>query len=483
MNVTRREWLEIAGAALPAAWRQPTPADDRIDRYHVVESLIRTVADDRAVTLFAAGVRLTARDGVFVQRLDVAEVSRPTGPTLVLPEDGLLVFAVQNPSPKWVRAELELVPGNDLRPGLRATLLSDTTVVAAPMVEAEPWGVKDITDPAPLVRGRIPPTRIEIEPWLLPAGRRYLTLAGPHMRTAGEFKSLRLEVLDRPVGRPRYSFAFIADTHVRRTGREDWMNRKMGDASAPQLLRTLHELSREGVAFVMHGGDMTDRATRDEFALMRDTLAAQPLPVYGCIGNHDRYLPSSRDDAREVLAAHFPGGALNYTLSKPPLRFVVYDVAVENEALRERERAWLHDALREDPAAPTAFLWHYPPYNRGGVANSGFQLQDWSQLGRDHVDSLLGRAPNLRMALNGHDHWDEVNHASGIPRLQNAAFVEWPNTYRVMRVFDDRVEWEVRQASNRGFVRESFLPQKGQSWMIATRDTDLRGQVSLTPGR
>jgi hypothetical protein len=38
----------------------------------------------------------------------------------------------------------------------------------------------------------------------------------------------------------------------------------------------------------------------------------------------------------------------------------------------------------------------------------------------------------------------------------------------------------VRQVSNRGFVRESFLPAKAQSWMIATRDTDLGGVVSLT---
>jgi hypothetical protein len=390
------------------------------------------------------------------------------------------VFAVRTSRPVWVRGELELTPDADLRPGLRATLLSDATVVGAPMVAAEPWGITEVTDPAPSVLGRVPPTRIEVGPWLLPAGRRYLTLAAPHMRAAGVFHALRLEVLDRPVLRPRYSFAFIADTHVRRAGREDWMNRKMGEASAPQLLRTLQELSREGIDFVMHGGDMTERATRDEFLLMRETLAAQPLPVYGCIGNHDRYLPTSRADAREVLAAHFPGGSLDYVLSKPPLRFVVFDVAVEDAAHRERERAWLHDALRAEPDVPTVLIWHYPPYNRGGTANSGFQLQDWSQLGRDHVIDVLAGAPNLRLILNGHDHWDEVNVVSGVPSLQNAAFVEWPNTYRVFRVYDDHLEWEVRQVSNRGFVRESFLPAKAQSWMIATRDTDLGGVVSLT---
>lgn len=480
MNLTRRELIELTAAGMPAMRRRITQGNDRIAQFPVVQSLLQVMADDRSLTLPTNGLRLTARDGVFAERLDRPEVTRPSSPSQDVPPDGLLVFAVQTARPVWVRAELELTPDADLRPGLRATILSDATVVAAPMVAAEPWGVSEITEPAPSVRGREPAARIEIAPWLLPAGRRYLMLAAPHTRGAGTFHTLRLEVLDRPVARPLYSFAFIADTHVRRSGREDWMNRKMGDASAPQLLRTLQELSREGIAFVMHGGDMTERATRDEFQLMRETLAAQSLPVYGCIGNHDRYLPSSRSDARELLAAHFPGGSLNYVLSRPPLRFVVFDVAVEDPAVRERERAWLHDALHAEPDVPTVLVWHYPPYNRAGATNSGFQLQDWSQLGRDHVRDILDGVPNLRLTLNGHDHWDEVNIVSGVPCLQNAAFVEWPNTYRVFRVYADRVEWEVRQVSNRGFVRESFLPEKAQSWMIATGDTDLSGVVPLT---
>jgi hypothetical protein len=92
---------------------------------------------------------------------------------------------------------------------------------------------------------------------------------------------------------------------------------------------------------------------------------------------------------------------------------------------------------------------------------------------------VLRRSPNVVATLNGHDHWDEVNTLEGITHIQNAAFVEWPNSYRLFRVYVDRFEWEVRQASNRGFVRESFLPAKAMSWMIATADGDLTGQVRL----
>ncbi len=429
--------------------------------------------------LASDGLALRARDGVLAERLDVATGITPRGQSVVVPPDGLLVFAIDVKTPVWVRGELLLDPDADLRPGLRATVLCDTTVVAAPMVTAAPWGIKEITDPAPPVEGGLPPGTVPLAPWLLPAGRHYLTIAGPHFRPAGRVTSLQLTVVEPRVERPLATFAFISDTHLRRSGREDWMNRKMGEATAPELLRTLRALAAEGVQFVMHGGDMTERATRDEFQLVREVCAAQPLPVYGCIGNHDRYLESSRSDALEVLGTHFPGGTLDYVLKRAGLRLVVFDVAIETPERRQAAVAWLEQAFRADAVTPTVFVWHYPSVNRGGLTNSGFQLQDWSALGRDTLLNTLRGVPNLKLCLHGHDHWDEVNAIGSVPVVQNAAFVEWPNTYRVYRVYADRLEWEVRQVANRGFVRESFLPRKAQSWMIATRDADLGGVVPL----
>src|SRR5262249_52448021 len=153
--------------------------------------------------------------------------------------------------------------------------------------------------------------------------------------------------------------------------------------------------------------------------------------VYGCIGNHDRYLPTSRDDARELLASHFPGGQLDYTFTRGPLRFVVLDVEIEDLKVRSRKLLWLEDTLRSDPETPTVFVWHYPAFTRGGDSTWGFRLQDWSQLGRDVLLKTLTDVPNVVACINGHDHWDEVNYHDGLTFVQNAAFVEWPNSYRL----------------------------------------------------
>ena len=482
MSPTRREFLSSLafGAGLTAAHRTPASAAP-LDAYPEVERRLRGHADDRAVTLArGATVRLDGANAVLAPDLRVASTERASRTGASIAPDGLAMFALDVSADTYVTGRLELVAPADLRPGLRVSVLADTALIAAPMVTGPAWGIREITDPAPPVVGREPARSVGVPEFLLHEGRHYLTVAGPHFRPGGRLVSLTVTSTERPVEPPLYRYALIGDTHVRFEGREDWMNRKMGAASAPEFARTLQALAREGVDFVIHGGDMTERALRDEFALMAGILKAQPLPVYGCIGNHDRSLVSSRPDARELLADHFPGGQLDYSFERPPLRFVVLDVEIEEPVMQARKRAWLRETLATDTTTPTVVVWHYAPYNRAGVSNCGFRLPDWSLLGKKAVLDIVREAPNVFATLNGHDHWDEVNVLQGITHIQNAAFVEWPNSYRVVRVYEDRMEWEVRQVANRGFVRESFIAPKAVSWMIATGDGDLTGAVAFT---
>ena len=63
----------------------------------------------------------------------------------------------------------------------------------------------------------------------------------------------------------------------------------------------------------------------------------------------------------------------------------------------------------------------------------------------------------MAAVLCGHAHWNEHNLKDGIAHIVNPAVTEWPNAYRVFRVYGNRLEWELRQVPNRGFVRESFV--------------------------
>jgi len=473
--------------------RLPEPPID------VYPGLVRNLhaAADRSTLRITAGAELVlaANHGALVAGFQSPMAQRPATAEMVIPPDGLLSFAVDVPASVYVTGSLRLVPDADLRPGLRAYVLSDDTVVAAPMVRAEAWqGEGDpLTGPAPDITGTRPAAEVQLATWLLPTGRHYLTVAGPHFRPAGRFQQLRIRAVARPVEQPLYQFALLSDAHLG-SGRAVWMNTKLDGPARVELAATLAALKREGLAWAVIAGDMTDHSESEQFEALSAACRQGGLPVYGCIGNHDAYRAASRGLALETCAALFPAGKTDYVIHRPPLRLIVLDGAHWKSkggqfmdhydaadfggiGLRPEQIAWLKQELARDRQTPTAIVWHFA-YCREGLASSGYQMPAIKlPTGAAEMRNALRQAPNVVAVLCGHTHWNEYNRRDGIADLVNPAFCEWPNAYRVFRVYQDRMEWELRQVPNRGFVRESFVPAKASAWMISTAADDLTGTV------
>jgi predicted phosphodiesterase len=454
-------------------------------------------AADQSVVRFSPGTTLTlqAHDGSLLDGFQSTSPSRPEGVQAVISPDGMLTFALDLAEPAYVTGTMQLAPDEDLRPGLRAYVLSDDAVVAAPMVAADAWEGegKPLTGPAPKIAGTRPKDEVELATWLLPAGRHYLTVAGPHFRPAGTFRQLTLRSLPRSVEEPLYRFALLSDTHLG-TGRAVWMNTKLDGPANEELGETLVALKREGINWAIIAGDMTNSGIRSQFQSLGNVCRDSGLPVYGCIGNHDAFLVSSRGDALELCPELFPGGKTGYVFHKAPLRFIVLDGAhwksKKGEFLDHYDRSdfggigptpeqtqWLKQELARDTKSPTIVVWHFPMYGRGGVSSCGYKLPDIS-VGATTLEALR-ESRNVVAVLCGHTHWNECNVRDGITHLVNPGFIEWPNAYRVFRVYKNRLEWELRQVPNRGFVRESFVVPKALAWMISTGEGDLTGKVSF----
>lgn len=464
--------------------------------YPGLERRLRAAADTTAVRI-GRGERVTlgAADGVLAPDL-VGDTLVAVGEEHVrVPRDGLWTVAVECRQSLYVSGVVSLAPDEDLTPGLRAYVLWDSQLAAAPMVSGPEWGPQAAQAPMPDILGDRPRRRVELRECLLTRGCHYLTIAGPHFRPAGVLERVRLVAAERAVEEPVYRFALFADTHLG-PGRPAWMNRKMDADAGGQLLTTLRFLADEGVAFALIAGDMTDAGSREQVELLAGVLAEAPMPVYGCIGNHDAFRERGRSDAVELLPEVFPGGATNYVLDRPPLRFMVLDPpllgqdrdaagsspgAPEKAATGVRMEGieWLRQVLAAEPGRPTVVMWHYAFYSRRGVSSAGYRLTSCACAGAEEVLGLLRAAPQVIATLNGHGHWNEVSTVGGVTHVQNTAFCEWPNSYRVFRVYRDRMEWEVRLPGNLGFVRESFLVPKKLSWMVSTGPGDLGGVIPL----
>ena len=481
---------------------------DAIANWPDLKALLHSEADKHPVRLSrGSSIILDASKGVLAPDLSLLQVLPVNDLTVAVPANGVLTFAVDVAEPMYVTGSVSIAAeAADLRPGLRAYVLSDTTVVAAPMIYQEvPAGQTQIDFDFP---GEMPDKMVPLVRWRLRAGRHYISIAGPHYRAAGVFESLELHGLATVPQRPEHAFALIADAHLGNVGAsyKSWSPHR-GGASALQLGNTLKALRQEGISFAILAGDMTDTSADGQFQQLGKVIASSGgLEVYGCIGNHDAYVSAARPTALAVPGL-FPGGKTNYVLNKAPLRFIVVDAAywLTSEGkwvdyfdrsiyagigMRPEDRQWLIDTLAADTSTPTVVVSHFPFQVSAGKTQCGYVLS----AEQGDLQDIIKAAPNVIATLNGHKHCNHVetyqnNFGDDIVSIIAPSLVEWPAGYKVIRVYSDgsavHLEWETRLVDNMGYVATS-APQLSSSpslsWRISTGD-DLAGEIGLSKER
>ena len=443
---------------------------------------------------------------------------------LLIPAEGLLVFAIDatddldltgtlhlehtatDPSTARQRpsgnpqSEIRNPQSPDLRPAIRAIVLCNDTVIGAPSIKAAPWRATptgtSLPGPAPDIRGERPPSTVTLSPWRMTKGRHYITIAGPHIRPGGTFARLELQAAKRPAQKPLYTFALLSDTHIG-PGRPAMSNTKISSRASTELEAVLRQLKRENTAFALIAGDMTDGGKRKQFEEFAGAVKRAGLPVHACVGNHDTYSENSRRDMASLIPKLFPSGPreTDYALSRPPLRFIVLDgshwrgkdapvqghrsAQAGQHTYRDEMLDWLRNTLAKDTSTPTIVVSHFVFYFHAGVSDTtgyDFRKEPWQD---KKLMAVLAAAPNVVATLSGHVHFNSVSTHAGITCIDTPALAEWPNAYRVFRVFADRLEWEVRQIPNRGLIRESVLPKYALLWALSTSEGDIAGSVPL----
>jgi Icc protein len=150
---------------------------------------------------------------------------------------------------------------------------------------------------------------------------------------------------------------------------------------------------------VIATGDLVDAADAQSYGLLREILAALPMPVYLLPGNHDE---------RTRLRAAFPDhrylrgeGFLQYAIEEHPLRLIALDTVVSGRpegTLCAQRLDWLGRRLAESDA-PTVIALHHPPFSTG--------IGHMDRMGLDDPAALAGivrRFPQVQRIVCGHLH-------------------------------------------------------------------------------
>ena len=166
---------------------------------------------------------------------------------------------------------------------------------------------------------------------------------------------------------------------------------------------------------VLLTGDLTDRGSAAEYAVVADALAPLSMPVYAVPGNHDD--PKVAQDALRrcmPVAPDAPDGACCYHLRHGNLHLIALDTVVPRQshgALQPAQLAWLARTLDGCRGEPVLLFMHHPPLPTGIDAMDACSLMT----GSDELAALVRGHGAVQGVLCGHLHRSVQMQLGGAP--------------------------------------------------------------------
>lgn len=199
-----------------------------------------------------------------------------------------------------------------------------------------------------------------------------------------------------------FILAQISDTHVRADD---------GGAAARQLKRALDQARSYRADVILLTGDLVNDEREDEYALLAETIADPPAPLYVLPGNHD-----GRAGIRAALPSHayLPrSGSLSFVVEDFPVRLVCVDQIAPGEThgvFTNDEATWLDRTLSAQPHKPTIVALHHPPFPTHDVL--------FDQIGLHNADlfaAVIAGHRQVARVICGHHHRVAVGQAGHAP--------------------------------------------------------------------
>jgi DNA repair exonuclease SbcCD nuclease subunit len=247
-------------------------------------------------------------------------------------------------------------------------------------------------------------------------------------------------------------FIYLTDTHLDAVAGQGYHQQPRYADRLPMLLSALdawiavdaRRTDRDPITFVLHGGDMVDRATPETLRRARETFRLR-VPVYLSLGNHDLTAPAALNLWQTEAPCFFPDGAPAYTVpldggmlhvmptqwcdtpyfwddTQRPHWLPDHQAALEARLARDPELVHVVCTHGEVLPAPPAQTGMRDPYHAPPEA---------------YVEQVLAparRYPQLRCVLGGHNHINTYRLIGATHVATASAFTETPFEFKVVEV-------------------------------------------------
>ena len=289
-----------------------------------------------------------------------------------------------------------------------------------------------------------------------------------------------------------FSFVIFTDSHltVDPKAAEPWWNAELLGRSSDILTVAVEDAVALEPEFVVHLGDVTDKADRDSFQVAGEILSKLNCTLHFTPGNHDTWTQGSRHVASELLQVSGP--PMYRSVPYKGWRLLLIDSAYwmyqdgtihphidwdryKDIVVPPSQVEWIERELQRDPDTPTLCFIHvplalreqYPPIILPPGCPSDTDpfelLVKMLDLDRTLADKLSAHTC-VKAVFSGHGHWHDCIVQDSTLFCQTAALVEYPCEFRKVTVWSDRLDVETVSLSRGDFPSLSLGSEARNTW-------------------
>ncbi|MFT2009380.1 metallophosphoesterase family protein [Pontibacter sp. 13R65] len=147
-----------------------------------------------------------------------------------------------------------------------------------------------------------------------------------------------------------------------------------------------HMNRRDDIAFVLHGGDITDYGLLQEFRWIHKSLDRLKVPYVAVVGNHDAV-----GNGQQVYKAMF--GDFDFSFTVASAKFIFLNTNYLEFEKKAPDLVWLEEQLQDRPAYNHIFVVsHIPPTS-----------YEFGEQNKDEYQRLLNKY-EVSLSIHGHNH-------------------------------------------------------------------------------
>ncbi len=258
-----------------------------------------------------------------------------------------------------------------------------------------------------------------------------------------------------------FKMVFLPDAHISFKEEDGWILYKESFVIFQDVIKNLKTVPE--LDYVVFGGDLTDNDDNKlgDLPMFLDTLEDVNFQYFAILGDRDADLKegyTKQDFCSEFRSNGFENPNITYWMQQPAdnLLFIGLDTSINNELkgkISSDELLWLDDILKANPDKFTVIFMHHP-----AIPTTQVDKTAWKSFLLENSEEFLkviNKYPQVKLIFSGHHHNFAVQNINNKLFVSTPSIVTYPNSYKIIKVYPDRLEIENKDISFKQIIKKS----------------------------